>query len=480
MNVHSRAIEAQPLPHNIEAEQALLGAILINNEAYGVVCGLVDPGDFYEPVHVEIFRVIGATIAEGKLATPVTLKSSLPNADIAGVPLHQYLARLCAEATTIINARDYGVLIRDLAMARGIIAAADQLRDLAASRDTPAEAIAAALAEIDDMRCGERGAHGESGSIADMVRRFLTDAEAARAGGRDEVVMSTGLTDLDRALKGGYRSGRLIVGAGRPGMGKTALALSSTRRGVRVSQRADPPCGAAFFSLEIDRNEILARMTADELFHARAPLAYGDIVANNLRDEEWARVRRASEGLNELPIYIDARGGIGMVEIAAKARVVAGRFAKQGVRLGLVVIDYLGLIRKTDRYRGKRVHEIGEIALGAKQLAKELSTCVLLLQQLNRDVEKTSNDNKRPTMANLRDSGEVEEHADVVALFYRPAYYDQRDPRRDAGDLDFTHAAEARRNDLDVILDKNRLGPTVTVRLFCSMPSSSVDNASPY
>lgn len=478
MNAPVRITEPQPPPHSIEAEQALLGAVLINNDALGMASGIVDPAHFYEPVHREIYRLIVATVAAGGRATPITLQASLPNIDIAGLPLHTFLARLCGEATTIINAPDYARHIRDLAVVRGVIAVGRRLQDMGSSGEPPSEAVAAAFAELDELRVGERSSAGDTGSAADMVRRFVADAEAARAGGRDDAVMSTGLTDLDRALKGGYRSGRLIVLAGRPGMGKTALALSSTRRAVRVAQRADPRCEAAFYSLEIDRDEIVARMTADEMFHARVPLAYGDIIANHLCDADWQRVRRFGDAIAELPIHIDARGGIGMAEIAARSRILAARCAQRGTRLGLVAIDYLGLIRKTDRYHGKRVHELGEIALSAKQLAKELKTCVLLLQQLSRGVE--GRDNKRPTMADLRDSGEIEEHADVVALLYRPAYYDQRDPRQSDGDLDFQTKADTRRNDLDVILDKNRLGPAITVSLFCSVPSSSVDNKSHY
>lgn len=478
MNAPSR-----PARFNLEAEQALLGAILIQNDAFGAVVQRVSPEDFYVPEHREIFAEIGRLIGEGRVATPVTLKDKFPNIKLGdeqdSPTVSQYLARLCAEATTIINAPDYARTVRDLSTIRAIIGIASDLERAPSHLSNSDEALRNAFERIDAIRASIGSAEEERASIG-AIARALAERMRSDEPGADASI-STGLADLDRALGGGYRAGRLLVFAGRPGAGKTVLMVSSGRRVARrpsTLPQFPNGNGVLIFSLEMPRADIMARFAADELAHTNMPIDYRDILVGNLDEYQRHRVIEAAQALEPLPIIVDTTVGLSMFEIAARARIVSERWAKQGIKLGLIAIDYLGLIKTGDRYRGNRVHELGETARAAKVLCGQLSTCGMLLAQLNRSVE--SREDKRPLMQDLRDSGEVEEHADVVGLLYRPAYYDQRDPKVRAQDPEALAIAEARRYRLELGLDKNRLGPTITVPLWCDVAKSSVDNVRHY
>ena len=464
-----------PARWNIEAEQCLLGAILVNNGAYGAAIKHVDSTDFFEPLHAQIFEEAGRLIVAGRTATPVTLKDAFPNVKLGDDPndltISQYLARLCAEATTIINAPDYAHLIRELAMMREIIGIAADLERAPSDGRNSDEALRQAFEQIDSLRAGLTAENDERASIGRLAKELsarMQSAEALEAEGS----ISTGFIDLDRQLGGGYRDGRLIVLAGRPGAGKTVFKVASSRRVARKGN------GVLIFSLEMPRNDIMARFVASELAHTDTPLDYRDILVGNLDQFQRERVAVAAANLEPLPIEIDTTVGLSIFEIAARARITCERWRQRSIKPGLIAIDYLGLIRSSDRYRGNRTHEIGETAKGAKLLAGQLQTCVLLLAQINRSVE--SRDDRRPVMSDLRDSGEIEEHADVVALMYRPNYYDQRNLKVRQADAAAIEQMEQRKYDLDIGLDKNRLGPTATVRLWCDVGRSAVDNARRY
>lgn len=453
-----------PLPANIEAEQALLGAMLLNNDAFGYVSGIVGPEHFAEPLHAEMFGQIARYVAAGKKATPVTLKDTFPAAEIVGgMTPAQYLARLAAEsvANTGTSAAQLGAQVRDLASMRAVIAIAGDLQRAASDGYAPDEALRQAWERLDGLRMGSVEDGGERGTIAALAQRMREDTALAAS-----FSVTTGLADLDRAIAGGWRAGRLYVVAGRPGMGKTVLAWSSARR-VAIQG-----VGVSGFSLEIDGHEVTARLVSDELRHTATPLAYRDIVAGNLDEAQQAHREKGLQRVEELPIRIDASGGVSITEIEARARMDRDRFARQGIRPGVIFIDYLGLIRCSDRYRGRKVDELGEIALHCKNMAKRLDAAVVLLAQLNRAVE--SRDDKRPNMSDLRDSGNIEEHADVVGLMYRPAYYDAR--RAKDGDVEAAERAHANQYRLELGLGKNRLGPTITVDLWCDPAHSCVDN----
>lgn len=449
-------------PHNIQAEQALLGAILLNNGNYGTIASVLEPSHFFEPLHAQILFQAGQLISAGRSATPVTLKDAFPEVEIAsGVTVTQYLARLMSEGVnTNIELQTFVGRVHALAQMRGILSATADLDRASADGYAPETALTNLWERMDEIRNSQQDDPESRGSLGAIAARLLEDDSSP--------VVTTGLSDLDKAIAGGWRAGRLYVMAGRPGMGKTIIGASTTRRVARKGG------AVAFFSLEIDGREISARIVADELARSSMPIPYRDIVAGALDASARDRVRQGVERISQLPIHVDAAGGLSITEIEARAKVQKDRFAKAGRRLGVVVIDYLGLIRSSDRYRGQRVHELGEIALAGKTMAKRLGCAVILLSQLNRSVE--SRDDKRPTMSDLRDSGNIEEHADFVGLLYRPFYYLERSPEWRNQTPEAIDAGLRDQFKLELIIGKNRLGSTNIVDLWCDPALSAVDN----
>lgn len=447
-------------PHNIECEQALLGAILINNDAFPLVSNLLDPEHLFEPAHQEIFRTIGSEIAAGRKATPVTLKDILPNIDMGGMPLTVYLARLCAESTTILNAPDYAARIRSLSIMRDLIAVGDALSTSKTYLASPDDALAWAWGRLDEVRALTAGADHHRAAISDLAMKVLDDDGS--------FAIPTTLTDFDRATAGGLRSGRLLVLGGRPSMGKSIWCCSVARRIARQG------IGVSIFSLETDAKEVTARLISDELARTDYPIVYRDILARNLTDADFERVQVGAERVQVLPIRIDDASSLGIAEIEARARMDRDRMAKAGTRLGVVMIDYLGLVKCSDRYRGRKVDEIGEITAACKIMAKRLNVAVVLLAQLNRQVE--SRDDKRPGMSDLRESGNIEQDADIVGLLYRPVYYIERSAEFRRDEPDALRRYSDSQNKLELILGKNRLGAAATIELWCNPGTSSVDN----
>jgi replicative DNA helicase len=452
------------MPHNIEREQALLGAIILNNEAYGRVAGMVAPEHFFEPLHARIFSEAARQISDGKKVTPLTLKDAFPaDYTVGHLSVSQYLARLASEATTVICAPDYAVGVRDQAVMREIIAVGQDLQRAGENFHAPDEALKVAWDKLDLLRADTVPNPGERGSLSTLVDRFI---EAQEGGTRSD---ATGLIDFDSSISGGLRPGRLYVFAGRPGMGKTVLGISICRR---MARRNVFP---AIFSLEIDGDELVARIAADELAHTSSPVSYSDIIRfANLDPETRRRVLDALAEAKRLPMHIDASGGLSMIEIEARARMVRDRRAREGGQLGLVLIDYLGLVRRSNRYRGNSVEELGEIACTAKGMSKRLQVPVVLIAQLNRALE--TREDKRPVISDLRASGEIEEHADVIGLLYRSAYYLEHSAEYRSGNADVMERAHNEKYKLELTLGKNRIGSTRTITLWCDVALSSVEN----
>ncbi|MHC2533339.1 replicative DNA helicase [Bradyrhizobium diazoefficiens] len=451
-------------PHNIEAEQALLGSILLNNKRYGLVAGAINPAAFFEPLHAQIFYQASQLIADGKVASAVTLKDAFPGIEVTqGMSISRYLAKLSTEAAaTDSELRTLAGIVSDTAQMRAIIGVAGELQRSAADGVFPSIAVNSAWGHLDELRA--------AGTPDTVVRGYFGDLMPVLMEQEGSYVVASGLADLDRTIAGGWRSGRLYILAGRPGMGKTVLGTAAARRIARKG------VGVSLFSLEIDTKEIMARLVADELSRGSFPVPYRDIVADGLDDGGRKQVAQAAERLAKLGIRIDASGGLSMAEIEARSRIDREVLAKRGMRLGAVIIDYLGLIKSSDRYRGQRVHELGEIALAGKTMAKRLDCAVIMLSQLNRSVE--SRDDKRPTMADLRDSGNIEEHADFVGLLYRPFYYIERSAGWRDQVLEVIEDGERQKDKLELIVGKNRLGSTSLIKLWCDPSLSSVDNLS--
>jgi replicative DNA helicase len=453
-------------PHNIEAEQSLLGAILVNNDAFYRVSDFLEAKHFFEPLHQTIFETASSLIRMGKIATPVTLKTFLPaDTDIGGMTIGQYLARLAAEATTIINAQDYGRTIYDLALRRDLIGIGEDMVNVA--YDAPVDFAPRAQIEDAERRLYELAESGRYDGGFQKFSQALTLAVdlAAKAFQRDGKLsgISTGLRDLDTKM-GGLQHSDLIIVAGRPGMGKTSLATNiayNVARAYVPELQADGTMKAAhggvigFFSCEMSADQLATRIVAE-----RTGIPSSSIRRGGISEADFEKIREVSIELQSLPFYVDETGGLSIAQLMARARRL-----KRQKGLDLIVIDYIQLLSGSGKRSENRVQEITEITTSLKALAKELSVPVIALSQLSRQVE--SRDDKRPQLSDLRESGSIEQDADVVLFVYREEYYlGNKEPRPGTPehekwrlDMDLAHGKA------EVIIGKQRHGPTGTVDL---------------
>jgi replicative DNA helicase len=446
--------------HSIESEQALIGAILINNDAFNVVADKVRPDDFFEPVHATIFGVCADLIRSGKRVTPVTLGVFLPPVEVAGLSMQQYIARLAAEATTVINAADYAGLIRDMADTRRIASVAETLAS--AGPQNPAEVAGQGIEALDAIVASRTATGAPSLTMGQAVSRAIDAAATAYQREGRLSGISWGLQELD-AMTLGLQRCELVVLAGRPGMGKSAMGLCVTRTAAKQGHPS------IFFSLEMGDIPLTQRMLADEMFDEK-PIAYWLLRAGKFSEQDFQRMTEAAIRIGELPLRIEQQPALTVAQISARARQ-----AKRRGALDLIVVDHLHLVRASERYSGNRVQEIGEVTSGLKALAKELDCAVLALCQLNRGLE--GRDDKRPSLSDLRGSGNIEEDADTVAMLYRESYYLERrkPPESDADEFaQWLARMEASSNKLDAIIEKQRNGPIGTVKLFCNIGCNAV------
>jgi replicative DNA helicase len=453
-------------PHNIEAEQALLGAVLVNNEAFYRVSDFLAPEHFYEPIHREIYEVCAKIIRAGKTATPITTKTYLPDQLLADVTMSQYLARLAAEATTVINAADYGQTIYDLALRRNLILIGEEMTSVAYDSDvemTADKQIEEAEKQLFDL--AEKGRYdGGFQPFNEALREAIEMAgEAYSRDGRLSGI-ATGLLDLDRQM-GGLQKSDLVIIAGRPGMAKTSLA---TTIGFHVASHWKgeiTPDGhrktvdggqVAFFSLEMSAEQLATRILS-----AQAEISSADIRRGNIHESQFHRLVEVSNMLSTVPLYIDDTGGLSVAQLAARARRL-----KRQKGLDLIIVDYVQLLSgSSKRASENRVQEITEITTTLKALAKELEVPVIALSQLSRQVE--SRDDKRPQLSDLRESGSIEQDADVVMFIYREEYYlKNKEPREGTPEhITWMSDMEAVHGRAEVIIGKQRHGPTGTVQL---------------
>src|SRR6202047_129242 len=454
-------------PHNIEAEQALLGAILVNNDAFYRVSDFLEPKHFFEPLHLTIYETAGSLIRMGKVATPVTLKTFLPaDTDIGGMTVGQYLARLAAEATTIINAQDYGRTVYELSLRRDLIRIGEDMVNVAF--DAPVDFAPRAQIEDAERRLYELA---ESGRYDGGFQRFaqaLTVAVdmAAKAFQRDGKLsgIATGLRDLDTKM-GGLQSSDLIIVAGRPGMGKTALATNiayNVAKAHRAEIQADGTMKSVnggivgFFSCEMSAEQLATRILAEQTSISSSSIRRGGIT-----EADFEKIRDYSIELQSLPLYVDETGGLSISQLTARARRL-----KRQKGLDLIVVDYIQLLQGSGkRGNDNRVQEVTEITTSLKALAKELNVPILALSQLSRQVE--SRDDKRPQLSDLRESGSIEQDADVVLFVFWGEYYLQtKEPRPGSEDyFKWQSDMETVHGKAEVIIGKQRHGPTGTVEL---------------
>jgi replicative DNA helicase len=454
-------------PHNIEAEQALLGAVLVNNEAFYRVSDFLEAKHFFEPIHQRIFELASGLIRANKLATPVTLKTFLPgDTDIAGLSVNQYLARLAAEATTIINAEDYGRTVYDLSIRRDLIAIGEDMVNLA--YDAPVESTPLHHIEDAERKLYEIAETGRYDSGFQRFAQALTTAVdmAARAYQRDGNLsgLATGLTDLDNRM-GGLQPSDLIILAGRPGMGKTALATNVAYNVAKAwagELRADGHMATVnggivgFFSLEMSAEQLATRIISEQ-----TGIPSNKIRRGGIDESDFEKIKDVSIDLQNLPFYVDETGGLSIGQLAARAR----RLKRQR-GLDLLVIDYLQLLQGSSRRANdSRVQEITEITTRLKALAKELNIPILALSQLSRQVE--NRDDKRPQLSDLRESGSIEQDADVVMFVFREEYYlENKKPREGTAEFgEWERQITDAHGKAEVIIGKQRHGPTGTVEL---------------
>ena len=453
--------ELRTPPHNIEAEQALLGAVLMNNEAAQRVTDFLKPAHFYEPVHGRIFEVACTLIDRGQVADAVTCKHYF-EADGALVEIGgaQYLAHLAAAATSLLSVEHYGRLVYDLALRRELIRIGDDMTDRAALAELDDNAMRQIeSAEQELFQLAETGAR-ERGfvSFGDALTEAIQMADAAYKHDGEVVGVATGLADLDGKL-GGLHPSDLLVLAARPAMGKTSLATNIAFHAANTFRHdggeASDGAVVAFFSLEMSAEQLATRILAEQAEISSDRIRRGMIS----HEDEWPRLVQVSRRLQDIPLFIDDTPALSISGVRTRARRL---MRTQG--LGLIVVDYLQLLRGSDGTEN-RVQELSEITRGLKALAKELNVPVLALSQLSRQVE--NREDKRPQLADLRESGSIEQDADVVMFIFREEYYHERkEPEPDTpAHAEWLDKAERVHGIAEVIIGKQRHGPTGTVKL---------------
>ena len=450
------------LPHNMEAEQGLLGAILVDNRVLEKIGDFLEAEHFFVAAHQRIFRAIQTVIDRGQSATPVTLKGYFEtDEDLDKVGGAGYLANLAASVVTIINAKDYAKTIYDLHLRRELItlgegivnSAYEQSPDISA-QDTveDAESKLFKIAESGDIQSG-------FATIRDVVRTAIEIAESAYHSDSHITGVTTGLQDMD-GMMGGMQKSDLIILAGRPSMGKTALATTMAYNAVHGYQKTGGKegGGVGLFSLEMSSDQLATR-----LISSQAEISSSDIRKGNVREADFKKFVEASHHLSQVPLYIDDTPALSIGAVRSRAR----RLKRQH-GLDFIVVDYLQLLRGTGSRQSteNRVVEVSEITRGLKAIAKELEVPVLALSQLSRAVEQR--EDKRPQLSDLRESGSIEQDADVVMFVYREEYYlsrtqpDMEDSEKFAK---WQEKMDRALNKAEAIIAKQRHGPIGTVEM---------------
>jgi replicative DNA helicase len=459
----------------IDIEQALLGAILINPEVLNLV-SFLKPEHFSERFHGLMYESMTDFANDGKRVTPELLAASgriEPNFELGGMPLNKVYAKIAASAVTVVSAPDYARQIYDFAQRDTIRQIGEDMSMLARSDSEYSAKTSDILAEAEERllqvaenveRMKDRKATGPAEVVEEAIQR-QTSGDHWRG-------TRTGLAAFDRLVTG-LVPGDLVLMAGRPGMGKTATALSMCRRMATLGS------GVAFDSLEMSSEDVWARLLTDEAFTSYDErISYQDLLAGRLNTANSAALSQAKDRLLEMPLSVINRGN-GLSEIPSHIRMARRAMERKGAELKVFFVDYLGLVQPSDRYSGRKVDEVGEISITLKALARREQVAIVALHQLSRANE--SRDNKRPLMSDLRDSGNLEQDADAVLFTYRPAYYLERPGYRNMDEAERTEKLEEIRNHLEIIVAKQRQGGVGTARLWIDVKINSVrDRADQY
>ena len=442
------------LPNNIEAEQSVIGSILVTNEIFDEVNTIIKSGNFFDPMHQKIFNAIESLIYKGMLANPITLKNYFENEkDDLNIP--EYLVKITKFSTSERQAIEYSKIIYDMFVRRELIKISENTIDSAKQKNidvTGKNIIENSEKLLFDL--AEKGSFSSSLIKFDEAMKFTIEMATNAYKNEEGIVgVPTGLKDLDDRLGGLHKSDLLII-AGRPSMGKTALATNIAFNASKKIQDDNRQSCVAFFSLEMSSEQLSTRILAEQ-----SRIKSNDIRRGRISEDQFDKFLETSKNIAELPLYIDETPAISIAALSNRARRI-----KRIHGLDLVVVDYIQLMRATNTKDG-RVQEISEITQGLKAIAKELSVPVVALSQLSRAVEQR--DDKKPQLSDLRESGSIEQDADVVMFVYREAYYLERKEPRPAT---VAHAEwQAKMNEVsslaEIIIGKQRHGPTGNIML---------------
>ena len=443
------------LPNNIEAEQAVIGSILVTNEIFDEISTIISSINFYDPMHQKIYNAIESLIYKGMLANPITLKNYFEDEkDDLNIP--EYLVKITKFSTSIRQAIEYSKIIYDMFVRRELIKISEQTIDSAKINDLDTNGqniIENSERLLFDL--AEKGSFNSSLlKFDDAMKQTIEMASAAYKNEGGIVGVPTGLRDLDDRL-GGLHQSDLIIIAGRPSMGKTSLATNVAFNAAKHIQDSGKKSSIAFFSLEMSSEQLSTRILSEQ-----ARIGSNDIRRGRISDEQFDQFLETSKNIAELPLFIDETPAISIAAMSNRARRI-----KRLHGLDMIVVDYIQLMRGTTYNKDGRVQEISQITQGLKAIAKELAIPVLALSQLSRQVEQR--DDHKPQLSDLRESGSIEQDADVVMFVYREGYYLQRKEPREAT---VEHAEwQAKMNDVsnlaEIIIGKQRHGPIGKVTL---------------
>ena len=443
------------LPNNIEAEQSVIGSILVTNEIFDEISTVISNINFYDPMHQKIFNAIESLIYKGMLANPITLKNYFEDEkDALNVP--EYLVKITKFSTSVRQAIEYSKIIYDMFVRRELIKISEQTIDNAKINDVDTngqDIIEKSERLLFDL--AEKGSFNSTLVKFDVaVKQTIEMASAAYKNEGGIVGVPTGLRDLDDKL-GGLHQSDLIIIAGRPSMGKTSLATNIAFNAARSLQDSGKKSSIAFFSLEMSSEQLSTRILSEQ-----ARIASNDIRRGRISDEQFDQFLETSKNIAELPLFIDETPAISIAAMSNRARRI-----KRQKGLDLIVVDYIQLMRGSGNNRDGRVQEISEITQGLKAMAKELKLPVIALSQLSRAVEQR--DDHKPQLSDLRESGSIEQDADVVMFVFREGYYLSRTEPREAT---VEHAEwQAKMNEVahlaEIIIGKQRHGPIGKVTL---------------
>jgi replicative DNA helicase len=436
----------------VDVEISLLGSLFTAPAAFDVAADQIQPDWFSDPFCRYLFDAAMKLRSDGHRISPQAIVAMLPE-DCGGLPRGTFYARVCANGMTPNFISGLVHTLKDRWARRILLIHSDEIKSRATLFSENPYALADdAIIYLNTVSSARGERRGKS--FDDSMRQLRESrSDTVRLRGA-----TTGLFALDNKLNG-YVRGQLYVIAGRPGMGKSAFMCSSLRRTAQSGK------GVGIFSLEMTAEEIAARCLSDALDSVHAPF-FGNILKGQTSDAESADLLMAEESMSGLPLEVDDSPRLTFAEIAGKARALKAKMAAIGIELSVVCVDHMGLVTPSDRYRGNKVAEAGEVSGQARALAKELDCCVVLLCQLSREVEKR--DDKRPVMSDLRWSGEIEQDAHVIGFLYREAYYLAQN-----ADADPFKVRDAQ-HQIDFLIRKNRNGETADIKFWCSIGHSSI------